>query len=369
MQKKLTIGVLFGGRSGEHEVSLVSATSIINALDRQKYNVIPIGITKGGKWFCGDSVLVSLKEGKAPNTEDEVAVLADPSRKGLYNLKTGQNIIVDVIFPVIHGTFGEDGTVQGLFDLAGIPYVGAGVLGSSVGMDKIIQKDLAKNAGFDVTPYIWFLKSEFKSSPDEIIKRIESEIGYPCFVKPANSGSSVGINKSHNKNELKEHINEAINYDRRIIIEKSVENAKEIEISVLGNDKPIASACGQIISSNEFYDYNAKYVDGKSKVVIPADLPDNISAKVKQSAISIFKTLDLSGMTRADFLVTKDKIYFNEVNTIPGFTSISMYPKMLEASGIPYKELLTSLINLALERFNERAGLSTTYKPKEDWYK
>ena len=220
MQKKLTVGVLFGGRSGEHEVSLVSATSIINALDRQKYYIVSIGVTKSGKWFSSSDVLALFKEGKTPAPENEVTIIADQTRKGLYNLKTGKNIHIDVIFPIIHGTFGEDGTVQGLFDLAGIPYVGAGVLGSSVGIDKIIQKDLARNAGIDVTSYIWFLKNDFKKSPDETIKWIETEIGYPCFVKPANSGSSVGINKSHNRNELKAHLNEAINYDRRIIVEK-----------------------------------------------------------------------------------------------------------------------------------------------------
>ena len=369
MKKKLTVGIIFGGRSGEHEVSLVSATSIISALDKDKYDIISIGIAKDGTWFAGDEVMDALKGGKRPPLEREAVILPLPSRKGLYFIKGGKTIPLDVVFPVLHGTFGEDGTIQGLFEMAGIAYVGAGVMGSSVGMDKIIQKDVARDASVVVTPSTWFLSRDYKNAPDKVMEGIERIFQYPYFVKPANSGSSVGISNAHNRKELKASIEDAIRYDRRILVEKSIEDGREIEISVLGNDAPIASCPGEVISSNEFYDYDAKYVDGKSKTLVPADLPKKTADKIKEIAITVFKALDLCGMARVDFLVTKDEIFFNEANTIPGFTSISMYPKLFEASGISYSKLLDALIKLALERHEEKSRLLTTYRPKEEWYK
>ncbi len=369
MTNKLKVGVIFGGRSGEHEVSLVSATSIINALDKNKYEVTAIGITKDGRWFAGSDVLELFKSAKTPGDNEEVSILPAPNKKGLFHLSTGKITPLDVIFPVLHGTFGEDGTIQGLFEMAGLPYVGAGVIGSSVGMDKIVQKDIAKVNGINVSPAVWFLSQEFKDEADKVVKRIESELKYPLFVKPANSGSSVGISKAHDRNELKESIADAVRYDRRVIVENSVEKAREIEVAVLGNDDLIASVPGEVVPSNEFYDYDAKYVDGKSKTLIPAGLPKDAERKVREMAIKAFKMLDLCGMARVDFLVTKSGVYFNEVNTIPGFTSISMYPKLMEASGVPYSKLLDELIALAIARFEQKSKLLTSYQPKEKWYK
>lgn len=372
---KIRVGVLFGGRSAEHEVSLVSATSIINALDKKKYEVIPIGITKEGKWLSSPDALELLKDGKNLNNISEQLLIPNPEYKGLVELNRRSGVrgqkSIDVIFPVLHGTFGEDGTVQGLFELSGIAYVGAGVLGSSAGMDKIVTKQLCERAGISVTPYVWFMKKNFQKNKKSIIFDIEKKLRYPCFVKPANLGSSVGISKVHHRKELIEGIKVAMQYDRRILVEQGIENAREIEVSVLGNDEPIASVPGEIISSNEFYDYDAKYVDGKSEVIIPAQLPQSVTKQVQECAIRGFKAIDCAGMARVDFLITKksNKIYLNEINTIPGFTSISMYPKLWEASGISYSRLLDRLIELALERHREKQALKTSYKPKTRWYK
>lgn len=366
---KLNIGVIFGGRSGEHEVSLVSATSIIGALDKEKFNVIPIGITKDGRWFSNSEILATLKSKKAPDEKDEVAIIPEPTRQGLYHIMSGGLTPLDATFIVLHGTYGEDGTVQGLLDLAGIPYVGAGVLGSSVGMDKIVQKDVAKQSGINVTPSIWFLSRDITASTGIIIDKIEKTLGYPCFIKPANSGSSVGISKAHNGSELRSSLLDAARYDRRVLIEKGVENAREIEVGVLGNDEPVASCIGEVVPSNEFYDYDAKYVDGRSKTIVPAEMHPKTEGEIKQIAIMAFKALDVAGMARVDFLVTKDAIFFNEVNTIPGFTSISMYPKLFEASGIPYASLLERLIALAVGRSTERSKFLTSYQPKSEWYR
>lgn len=369
MIKKLNVGVLFGGRSGEHEVSLVSASSIMGALDAEQFNVVPIGIAKDGRFYSGENVIHDLKAGKNLSSEHEVVFLTDPAKKGLLNIKSGKLTPLDVVFPVLHGTFGEDGTVQGLLELTGIPYVGAGVLGSSIGMDKIVQKDVARAAGINVTPSVWFLGKDFASAEDAIVANIEKNLSYPCFVKPSNSGSSVGISKAHNQKELKNSIRDAMRYDRRILVEKAVEGAHEIEVSVLGNDEPCASSVGEVVPSNEFYDYDAKYVDGRSKTLIPADIPEKLAKEVQETAIKAYKAIDCCGMARVDFLVTKEKVYFNEVNTIPGFTSISMYPKLWEASGISYKKLLDDLMGLAIERFEERSKFLTSYQPKKDWYK
>ncbi|MFH0800406.1 MAG: D-alanine--D-alanine ligase family protein [Pseudomonadota bacterium] len=369
MKNKLQVGVVFGGRSGEHEVSLVSATSVMSALDKGKYDVIPIGVTKDGRWFAGEGVMGDLKGGKTPPAEAEVSILPEPSRKGLFNLKSGKITPIDVIFPVLHGTYAEDGTMQGLFDLAQIPYVGAGVLGSSVGMDKIVQKDIVKQASINVAPAIWFLSKEFAEDQEKIIEETEKKISYPCFVKPANSGSSVGISKAHDRRELVSSIKDALRYDRRVLVEKGIENAHEVEVSILGNDSPKASCVGEIIPSNEFYDYDAKYVDGKSRTEIPAELPEKLSSEIQRMAMRAYRALDCSGMARVDFLVKGDAIYYNELNTIPGFTSISMYPKLMEASGTSYSKLLDDLIALAAERFEVKKSLLTSYQPKEDWFK
>ena len=375
MASKLKVGVVFGGRSAEHEVSLVSASSVIGALDKEKYEIIPIGITPEGKWLSSPETLKLLKSGQDVRPQPDKILLPDPKAHGLVELypeaATRNPLSLDVIFPVLHGTFGEDGTMQGLFELAGIPYVGAGVLGSSVGMDKIMTKQLCERDRIPVSPYLWFLAGDYRHRGKAIISHIEKKLRYPCFVKPANTGSSVGISKAHNRRELLAAIELASEYDRKILVEKSIEHAREIEVSVLGNDDPVASVPGEIISSNEFYDYDAKYVDGKSTAVIPAKLPKTVVKALQGFAVRTFKAIDCSGMGRADFLVTKrsNKIYMNEINTIPGFTSISMYPKLWEASGISYAALLDRLIALAIERFNERQRLKTTYRPKADWYK
>jgi D-alanine-D-alanine ligase len=375
MNKKIRVGVIFGGRSGEHEVSLVSATSIIHALDPSKYEVIPIGITKEGKWLSSAEVLHALRSGKTDLKLEEKFVLPDPTRKSLVAVSAPHEPVeephLDVVFPVIHGTYGEDGTLQGLLELAGIPYVGAGVLASSVGMDKVVQKELFRQAKIPIAPFLSFLMTAYQSNPKKIVILIEKKIGYPCFVKPANSGSSVGISKSHNHRELLRDIDYALKYDRKILVERAIRNVREIECSVLGNDDPKASIPGEIIPSNEFYDYDAKYVDGKSVAVIPAKLPKAVVREIQRLAVHAFKVLDCSGMARVDFFVSKRsrKIIMNEINTIPGFTSISMYPKMWEASGLSYPRLIDELIRLAIERYEQRSRLSTSYQPKTEWYK
>ncbi|MBI1808075.1 MAG: D-alanine--D-alanine ligase [Ignavibacteria bacterium] len=374
LKPKLRVGVLFGGRSAEHEVSLVSATSIINALDKDKYEVVPIGISPEGRWLSSPDTLKLLKEhGHAVDGLPERILLPDPAQKGLVEIRADsavpQTERLDVIFPVLHGTYGEDGMVQGLFELAGMPYVGAGVLGSSVGMDKVLTKQLCEHEGIPVTPYVWFLMRRYEKK--KMVTMIEKKLRYPTFVKPANSGSSVGISKAHNRKELHQAIELAAEYDRKILVEKGIEHAREIEVSVIGNDDPIASVPGEIISSNEFYDYDAKYVDGKSTAIIPAKLPKDVVKKLQELAVRTFKAIDCSGMGRVDFLVAKrsHKIYMNEINTIPGFTSISMYPKLWQASGISYPQLLDRLIQLALERYRDKQSLKTTFAPKKDWYK
>ncbi len=380
---KISVGVIFGGRSAEHEVSLVSASSIIEALDKKKYEIIPIGITQNGKWLSSPDILDKMKEGKDFRNLPEKILLPEPNRKGLVEIHPTSNIYgernrpisqpisIDVLFPVLHGTCGEDGTIQGLFELANIPYVGAGVLGSSVGMDKVITKQLCEQVDIPVTPYIWFVTQEYAKHTKKILTAIEVKLGYPCFIKPANLGSSVGISKAQNRKQLIDSIKLASKYDRKILVEKSIEDAREVEVSVLGNDNLIASVPGEIISSNEFYDYDAKYIDGKSKAVIPADLPASIARKVRKIAVKSFKAIDCAAMARVDFLITRrtNKVYFNEINTIPGFTSISMYPKLWKASGIKYPELLDRLIQLAIHRHREKLKLQRKFHPKKGWHK
>lgn len=373
MVSKLKIGVLFGGRSAEHEVSLVSAASVINALDKSKYDIVPIGITKEGRWLSTVNAIQLLKEHAPIEQLPEHVLLPDPRKQSLVNISGAfpqDAHHLDVIFPVIHGTFGEDGTIQGLFELADIPYVGTGVLGSAIGMDKIVAKRLLQQAKIPVTADVAFLFSEYQQKPKPFIALIEKKLGYPCFVKPPNQGSSVGISKAHNKKELIEAIELAGQYDRKILVEKAAIKPREIEMSVLGNDDPKVSLPGEIVPSNEFYDYDAKYVDGKSTAIIPAAIPKSVLKKMQQCAVTAFTALDCAGMTRVDFFLQKNgKFYLNEINTIPGFTSISMYPKMWEATGLKYPDLLDELIRLAVERHEQKKTLKTMYTPKTDWYK
>jgi len=353
--RKLRVGVLFGGRSGEHEVSLASASSIIRGLDPQKYEAVPIGITKEGHWLIGEGAQKMLPE--VLRTGQRVVMSADPTESALMPIDgsaRGQKL--DVVFPVIHGTFGEDGTMQGLLELAGLPFVGAGVLGSAIGMDKDVAKKLMQVAGIPVVPWIAVQRAEWERQPKEIRRAIEKKFKYPVFVKPATLGSSVGMTKVHSRAELGPALALAAEFAMKIMIERAV-SAREIEVSVLGNHDPRASIPGEIVPHREFYDYAAKYLEEGTQLLIPAKLKKSEVKKVQAMAITAFRALELSGMARVDFFIEKrgGKIFLNEVNTIPGFTSISMYPKLWEANGIPFRELISKLIDLALEQHREKA--------------
>jgi D-alanine-D-alanine ligase len=372
MPSRIRIGVIFGGRSSEHQVSLVSAASVMHALSPDRYEVVPIGITPDGRWISSASVLGLLKGGGVPATQPEHTLLPEPGRQGLIAAGSGVSdpIRLDVIFPVLHGTFGEDGTMQGLLELADIPYVGAGVLGSAVGMDKIVQKQLFEQAAIPVPRYCWFYSAAVREAPRKAVAVVERRLRYPVFVKPANTGSSVGISKAHDRKEVLRAFEDAVQYDRKVIVEQGIPGVREIEVSVLGNDDPEASVPGEIIPSNEFYDYDAKYVDGKSTAVIPAKIPKASAQKVREYAVRAYCAIDCAGMARADFLMAKrtGRIYLNELNTIPGFTAISMYPKLWEASGLSYPDLLDRLIQLAIERHRQTRSLRRTYNPSRAWY-
>lgn len=368
MTKKLRIGVIFGGRSGEHEVSLRSAESVINAIDKSKYEVVPIGITKEGRWLMsGDAAALLPEAVMTTNDPKRVAIIGDPTRQGLTRLdeRSVSSEQLDVVLPVLHGTYGEDGTIQGLLEMAGVPYVGCGVLASSTGMDKVAMKHLFERAGLTVIEYEWFLRAAWEANREAVMKRVARALGYPVFVKPANLGSSVGISKALNKQELAAAIDDASRYDRKVIIERAV-NGREIEVSVLGNDHPIASLPGEIITGHEFYDYEDKYIDTTSRTEVPAKLPKKISERLQRDAIRAFQAIDGSGLARVDFFVERgtNRIIINEINTMPGFTSISMYPKLWEASGIPYAELIDRLIQLAIERHADKARNLTSYQPR-----
>lgn len=340
--KKIKVAVLFGGRSGEHEVSLVSAASVMKALNPDKYEIIKVGITKHGNWIINAEI-------------DQMAKFDNDTQTSDIKLNELVALKPDVVFPVLHGTFCEDGTLQGMLETIDLPYVGCGVMASAICMDKTVAKRLFKEAGINIVPYLEIKRNEFKSNKDEILKEIESKLGYPCFVKPVNSGSSVGITKAKNESDLEMAINEAAKYDRKILIEKAI-SGREIEVSVLGNDSPKASLPGEIVPCNEFYDYSAKYIDDKSGLNIPAELSDEIREKIRENAVTAYKAADCAGMARVDFFLERNtnKIYLNEINTIPGFTSISMYPKLWEATGLSYSSLLDELIELAMERFNDK---------------
>ena len=367
-EKKLRVGIIFGGRSGEHEVSLASARSVIANLDKNRYEVVPIGITKDGSWQLGTdptSLLaasqgVQLEAGKEMDKNSTAVTLTgDPSLRRLIPVHSGEQLRdngeLDVIFPVLHGTYGEDGALQGLLEMADVPYVGCGVLGAALGMDKEKMKMIFQNIGLPIIDYLVYRRNVWERAPASILDAVEQRLGYPVFVKPANLGSSVGINKAHTRNELEHAIQVAAEYDRKIVIERGI-NCRELECAVLGNDEPIVSVIGEIIASNEFYDYKAKYIDNKSQNIIPAQLPQATAEEIRRQAVQAFLALDLSGLSRVDFFLEKEtnQVYINEVNTLPGFTKISMYPKLWQASGLPYPELLTRLIELAIERHADR---------------
>ncbi len=389
--KKLRVGVLFGGRSGEHEVSLLSAASVLNAIDKKKYEVVPIGITKEGRWLTPAHAERLLKghipeqpearhlRAGDPEATSAAAVLAKgegvvvppipganhsalvPFETNVADLHPAQSPIdVDIIFPVLHGTFGEDGTIQGLLELADIAYVGAGVLGSAAGMDKDVMKRLFRDARLPIVKHVTVLRSAWRDAPKKVRRQIERALKYPVFVKPANLGSSVGISKVHDASELAAAMDEAARYDRKLVIEEGVggnkAKAREIECSVLGNDSPTASVPGEVVPIKEFYDYNAKYLDEGSELIIPAKLPKSKQKEVQRLAVSAFQAVECAGLARVDFLMDprSSKLYVNEINTIPGFTSISMYPKLWGASGVPYSELIDRLIQFGLERHRDK---------------
>lgn len=340
MNKK--VAILFGGQSTEHEVSRLSASSVLKHINQQKYDVYPIGITKDGKWFEYTGDIENIKSGK---WEEDQFYKKPEGEKILFN---GE---VDVVFPVLHGLYGEDGTIQGMCKLLNLPCVGPGVMSSAVCMDKVYTKYVLERFGIKQADYVVVTAFDYKSKKEELINKIETKLGYDLFIKPSNSGSSVGITKAHNRDELVKGIEEALKFDRKVLVEEAL-NAREIEVAVLGNDDPKASIPGEIIPAKEFYDYEAKYQSEESKLLIPANLTDQELQNVRQRALDVYKALDCAGMSRVDFLVTKDttEIYLNEVNTIPGFTDISMYSKMWEATGICYEELIDRLIELAIER-------------------
>jgi len=355
--KKLHVAVLFGGRSGEHDVSLMSARSVLSVLDPAKYEVTQIGITREGKWLTGEDVIGKFESGKLQGLEH---FILSPDPSDVTHRASG----FDVFFPVLHGTFGEDGTLQGLFELANVAYVGAGVVGSSVGMDKGVFRDVMSARDIPVVDTLLVLRAEIESDMTAVIEKTEKIGEYPLFTKPANLGSSVGVTKCSNRSDLQEGLMEAASFDRRILIQKGVRDAREIEVSVLGNDDPVASVCGEVLPSREFYSYESKYIDGTSGLVIPAPLPDEISECIREYAVRAYKAIDCAGMARVDFFVDRDtnRIYLNELNSIPGFTKISMYPKLWEASGLPYPKLVDRLIELAMERKAERDRTSHIYR-------
>lgn len=362
---RIRIAVLFGGRSGEHEISLLSARTVLSTLNREKYDITEIGITHDGAWLIGEGILDKFSQGSdtlSIRDFNPAMISPDPTRRGLYVLRNTQHgeILerlseIDLVFPVLHGTFGEDGTIQGLFEMAEVAYVGSGVLGSSVGMDKGLFRDVMRANGIPQVDTLVVLRKEIERALDDVVNRAEMMAPYPLFTKPANLGSSVGISKCMNRSDLMEGLMDAARYDRRILVERGVK-AREIEVSVLGNDDPIASVPGEIIPSAEFYSYDAKYVDGRSQSIIPAPISFELSEQVRELAVKAFLATDCAGLARADFLLDRDtgELFLNEINTIPGFTQISMYPKLWEASGLPISALVDRLIELALQRRNDR---------------
>jgi D-alanine-D-alanine ligase len=363
-ERKLRLGLIFGGRSGEHEVSLASARSVMANLDRDKYSVVPIAITREGTWLLGmepTMLMAPRQQDGAGPFEDAtpVTLTGDPRLRRLIPVQgsepLGESAALDVIMPVLHGTYGEDGALQGMLEMANVPYVGCGVLGSALGMDKEKMKLVFQSVGLPIVDYLVFRRKQWERSPAALMDGVEQRLGYPCFVKPANLGSSVGINKASERRALEHAITVASEYDRKIIIERGID-CRELECAVLGNDEPVASVVGEVVASNEFYDYRAKYIDNKSQTIIPAAIPDDTAAEVRRQAVMAFLALDLSGLARVDFFLERasGRVYINEVNTLPGFTEISMYPKLWEASGLSYVQLLDRLVELALERHADK---------------
>lgn len=360
---KLMVALFFGGCSGEHEVSLNSAYSVAQGL-KENFNLFPIGIAKDGQWYGPIPVAQIPNFRPEEFQEQKITILPFPNSGGqIYSLPNLKKVTkADIFFPVLHGTYGEDGTIQGLLELAQVPYVGARVLASAAGMDKIIMKNIFAQANLPQVPYLGLSRTEIEK--DSLSLKIEEKLGYPCFIKPANLGSSVGISKVKNRKELKQALKIAARYDRRIIVEKGVE-AREFEISILGNDEPQASIPGEIVPGNEFYDYEAKYILNTSHLHIPANLPNEQVELMQKLAIRAYRALDCSGLARIDFFITKntEEILINEINTLPGFTEISMYPKLWEHSGISKEDLLNKLIYLALEDYAEKSKTITSYQP------
>lgn len=360
---KLRVAVVFGGRSGEHEVSLMSAQSIMNAMDKERYDVIPIGITKDGRWLVGGDPLKTLLEGNVDDAQADAEALPPVGHRSasvsILSSERGPMALAasaDIFFPVLHGPYGEDGTIQGLFDLAGVPYVGAGVAASAVGMDKAFMKMAFQHAGLPVLDYIVFTDAQWDADAAALRERIARELDYPCFVKPANLGSSVGISRVASPDELEGAVAEAFRHDRKLIVERAALDCREVEVSVLGNDDPEASVPGEIVPANDFYDYEAKYFSDDSELIIPARISEGAADKVRRMAVAAFQAVDGSGLGRIDFFVDKETeaVWVNEINTMPGFTRISMYPKLWEATGLPYPELIDRLIQLGLERHERR---------------
>lgn len=366
MNKKIRLGVIFGGRSGEHEVSLMSALSVLKVLDTQKYDIIQIGITRSGAWVTGEDVLRALEEGRE-NQLSPAILLPEPGYAALFRTLNGAMEKVsdlDVLFPVMHGSFGEDGTLQGLLELADLAYVGAGVLASSVAMDKALFKDIMRAKGLPVVNSIMISRRQIETQMDQVLTTCEQIGPYPLFTKPANLGSSVGITKCRNRSDLYEGLQEAARFDRRILVEQGILNVREIEVSVLGNDNPQASVPGEIMPSDDFYTYTAKYFNPNSQLSIPAQLPEALTAHIRDLAVKAYQAIDCAGMARVDFLMNAEtsEVFIGELNTIPGFTQISMYPKLWEATGIPYQNLMDRLIELALERKTDRDHTEHYYR-------
>lgn len=389
MSKKIRVGVIFGGKSGEHEVSVQSAKSVMASLDKEKYTVVPIGIDKAGRWQVGPQALslmppedqgffsASQSASLDDTVQEHTAVDAQPETNTAVSqmISTSQPAVghstavppqlageLDVIIPVLHGSFGEDGTIQGLLELLDVPYVGAGVLASAVGLDKVVMKTVFAAQGLPQVGFSAYTRRDLKTDTDGVVSDVERKIGYPCFVKPANLGSSVGISKARDRTELQRALEVAAKYDRKIIVEQGL-NVREIEIAVLGNEEPRVSVPGEIIPSNEFYDYKAKYISGESALMIPANLPQQQVDEIRALAVKVFQAIDCSGLARVDFFVEKGtgKVLVNEINTMPGFTKYSMYPKLWDASGLPYDKLIDALIQLALERHAEKQQIQTNF--------
>ena len=349
MRKKIKLLVIFGGKSEEHEISIKSARSVIANIDKNKYTVIPLAVGKNGTWLTGPKVHQILQSG------EKVEKGVGENKLIPYVPAPTENLVV---FPILHGPYGEDGTIQGMLEMMNVPYVGSGVIGSALGMDKIIQKQLFAKNNLPVVNFYWFLKKSWQRQPKIIIKNILSHFHhrFPLFVKPANLGSSVGVSKVHQQNDLTKAVNLASRYDRKILVEQGIDEVREIEVSILGNDKPQASVCGEVVPANEFYDYDAKYINQNTRLIIPAKIGSCVQKKIQAMAKKAFTVLDCCGFARVDFFLEKKsgKIWLNEINTIPGFTSVSMYPKLWEASGVSYPKLVEKLILLAIERWRDK---------------